>query len=566
MHASYCATRLNAATDSAKRVRADSVPPLPCSSSITAAYCEGSVATATRAKFFAAERSIAGPPMSMFSTISSIVLPGFTDTFSNGYRFSTSRSIGAMPCCAITASSVPLRPSRPPCTSGCSVLTRPSIISGNCVSSLTSRTARPASRSAFAVPPVETSSTPCAASARARSVRPVLSETDNRARRTGRRSAVMLRRHQRCGAGNYTGRNAIPGRAGRRRASAHAVIAELLAQRCTVDAEHGRGAALVAFAIGQHFGEQRNLEFTQRDVVQVLRFAPVHVAQVTTHRIGDVIPQWWTRTGTAVWAIGGGVQTASPGTVRTRPRPNGTASLARPLGRCHAETHRSAEIETESDDPGRGLDDIQVDGRRLAGGEGVLRRCGAQVFARRKRARADHAALDVRQAHHQARPGLRPPCVVAEARIDAQGARRRGVRADIAAQHREGFRLAPVGHGAAEEIAQRADGRAPTRIGGECVALCEQQLQREQQRETADRRDVPPTCRHRQPCAGARAREAGRGRGATRTCALCGRCGDGWRGDRRWRRGRLFRWNVLLWNVLQWDALQWDALRRNALR
>ena len=75
-------------------------------------------------------------------------------------------------------------PSRPPCTAGCSVLTRPSMISGKPVSSETSRTAMPASAIAFAVPPVETSSMPKPASARAKSIRPVLSETDSSARRT----------------------------------------------------------------------------------------------------------------------------------------------------------------------------------------------------------------------------------------------------------------------------------------------------------------------------------------------------------------------------------------------
>ena len=152
----------------------------------------GDVATATRAKFFAALRSMAGPPMSMFSTSTSSVLSGFAATRSNGYRFSTNKSMGAMPCSAITASSVPARPSRPPCTTGCSVVTRPSIMSGKPVASLTSFTASPASRKAFAVPPVESSSTPCAASARARSINPALSDTESSARRTGRRSGVIV--------------------------------------------------------------------------------------------------------------------------------------------------------------------------------------------------------------------------------------------------------------------------------------------------------------------------------------------------------------------------------------
>ena len=45
----------------------------------------------------------------------------------------------------------------PPCTVGCSVLTRPSIISGKPVTSETLTTGSPASARALAVPPVETS-------------------------------------------------------------------------------------------------------------------------------------------------------------------------------------------------------------------------------------------------------------------------------------------------------------------------------------------------------------------------------------------------------------------------
>ena len=82
--ASYWATRLNAATDSAKRVAAVRAPPFASIWATRSAYCEGSVATATRAKFFAAERSIAGPPMSMFSTASARVQPAWAVTASNG--------------------------------------------------------------------------------------------------------------------------------------------------------------------------------------------------------------------------------------------------------------------------------------------------------------------------------------------------------------------------------------------------------------------------------------------------------------------------------------------------
>src|SRR6185503_10514159 len=76
------------------------------------------------------------------------------------------------------------RASRPAYRRGCSVLTRPSIISGKPVKSSIARTSRPDWRSATAVPPVETSSTPSSASPRAKSTIPRLSETDSSARRT----------------------------------------------------------------------------------------------------------------------------------------------------------------------------------------------------------------------------------------------------------------------------------------------------------------------------------------------------------------------------------------------
>src|SRR5438874_8056562 len=103
------------------------------------------------------------------------------------------RSIGAMPCAFIASawSLLSRIASRPPCTFGCSVLTRPSIISGKPVSSETSFTSRPAAAIALAVPPVETSSTSCAASAFANSIRPVLSETERSARVTRRGWSVM---------------------------------------------------------------------------------------------------------------------------------------------------------------------------------------------------------------------------------------------------------------------------------------------------------------------------------------------------------------------------------------
>src|ERR687887_965225 len=58
------------------------------------------------------------------------------------------------------------------------------MISGNPVRSVIERTSRPASSSARAVPPVETSSTPSSARPRAKSTIPALSETEMSARRT----------------------------------------------------------------------------------------------------------------------------------------------------------------------------------------------------------------------------------------------------------------------------------------------------------------------------------------------------------------------------------------------
>ena len=65
--------------------------------------------------------------------------------------------------------------SRPACTLGCSVLTRPSRHSGKPVSCSTGVTGTPAAAILAAVLPVETISTPAACSPDARSSSPVLS-------------------------------------------------------------------------------------------------------------------------------------------------------------------------------------------------------------------------------------------------------------------------------------------------------------------------------------------------------------------------------------------------------
>jgi len=66
----------------------------------------------------------------------------------------------------------------PPWIFGWRVFTRPSIISGNPVTSATLVTGRPAAAIAVAVPPVEMSWNPCPSTRlRAKASRPVLSET-----------------------------------------------------------------------------------------------------------------------------------------------------------------------------------------------------------------------------------------------------------------------------------------------------------------------------------------------------------------------------------------------------
>jgi len=78
----------------------------------------------------------------------------------------------------------------PPWIDGCSVFTRPSMISGKPVWSLTSITVSPASRSALAEPPVERISMPWPASALPNSISPSLSETEISARWILARSGV----------------------------------------------------------------------------------------------------------------------------------------------------------------------------------------------------------------------------------------------------------------------------------------------------------------------------------------------------------------------------------------
>src|SRR5262245_59543137 len=122
----------------------------------------------------------------------------------------------------------------------------------------------PASVSARAVPPVLRISTFRATSARAKSISPVLSETDSRALRIVTSKEDSARQ---------------------------AELAKLLAQRAPVDAENGRRAALVARGIVEHRPEQGLLDLAQHQVVQVRRLVAVEVGEVVGERAFGVVPE-----------------------------------------------------------------------------------------------------------------------------------------------------------------------------------------------------------------------------------------------------------------------------------
>src|SRR5215470_5399303 len=94
--------------------------------------------------------------------------------------------MGPMPCDSRARmwAGTSRRARMPPWTFGWSVLTRPSSISGNPVTSETSSTGTPESRRSLAVPPVDRTCTPSPARPRAKSTTPVLSCTLRSARLT----------------------------------------------------------------------------------------------------------------------------------------------------------------------------------------------------------------------------------------------------------------------------------------------------------------------------------------------------------------------------------------------
>src|SRR5450631_1515431 len=187
-------------------------------------------------------------------------------------------SIGAMSCSRIDCRWLGLsRLARmPPCTLGCSVFTRPSIIPGKPVCSATSVTTTPFSLRSCAVPPVERICTPCVSSARASSTTPVLSETLMRARWT----FIVLSSRRRPGSNHWA-----PAFAGVTCRLIQPVLLQLLAEGIAVQAEQLRGAGLVALGLEHHDLEHRLLDGADHHVIDARRLLPVEVLEVLAHHL-----------------------------------------------------------------------------------------------------------------------------------------------------------------------------------------------------------------------------------------------------------------------------------------
>ena len=176
--------RLNAATASAKRRRRGSARRRACSSASTRAYCAGvgqhrDVLPVLRRRAHHRRAADVDVLDRVFERAAGLGDGGLERVEVDDQQVDRADAVllPAPPCARATSR----RASRPPWIVGCSVFTRPSSISGKPVSSATSVTGRPASASSLAVPPVDSSFTPSACSARANSTMPVLSETEMQA-------------------------------------------------------------------------------------------------------------------------------------------------------------------------------------------------------------------------------------------------------------------------------------------------------------------------------------------------------------------------------------------------
>eukprot|EP01136_Pigoraptor_vietnamica_P010839 Opistho-1_new@48974 len=165
-----------------------------------------------------------------------------------------SRSMVWMPCLANAAmcSGRSRRASRPPCTMGCSVFTRPSSISGKPVSSAASVTGRPWSASSLAVPPVEMSLMPRPCRACANSTMPVLSETEMSAFMAVCREVLFEK----------------------------FVFNEFFAQGVAVQAQPFGGLGLVVLGALHHHLQQRLLHGLDQHVVHAVGLGTAEVAEV----------------------------------------------------------------------------------------------------------------------------------------------------------------------------------------------------------------------------------------------------------------------------------------------
>src|SRR5262245_1843401 len=127
------------------------------------------------------------------------------------------------------------------------------MISGNPVYSATSVTGIPLSRSARAVPPVDSSSKRCALRRRVSSTSAVLSETDNSARLT-----LCMRR-----------------------SAQQAVLAQLAAQRPAIEAQHAGGPTLIAVRVIEHGREHGGLDFAHHQLVEPVRIVIPQGCEIT---------------------------------------------------------------------------------------------------------------------------------------------------------------------------------------------------------------------------------------------------------------------------------------------
>src|SRR5713226_6170091 len=167
-------------------------------------------------------------------------------------------SIGSIACSRIaaTCSGWSRRARMPPWIFGCSVFTRPSIISGKPVWSATSVTTTPLSFRSWAVPPVERICTPWVSSALANSTTPALSETLMRARLI---LSILIQ----------------------------PVLLQLLPERVAVEPEELGGAGLVALRLEHHHLEHRLLDRGDHHAVDAGGFFAVEVLEVLPHHLAN---------------------------------------------------------------------------------------------------------------------------------------------------------------------------------------------------------------------------------------------------------------------------------------